>query len=462
MPQTTYLYTSADFPQGFEIGRCEFDIHQSAIVTALERVEGSGTTIAIVFKDALSSQDKTTLDGGASQSPEHPPLAGSILANHTGDTYNPVPVVALSSKATSDNRLRVAIEKSEGERMIVISHDFCRPSTWIGQSVRATSQAASEVVEASTPPASPSNDDTYAIGASPSGAWSGKTGQIARWDSTKGKWLFFAPPAGWSFATRALYAIPHRDVIDVAHGLVSDEDLLVHPIDGLSMRLQVRVDSAVQVEEDPHEAAESDDGRDAGASFVANYQGGLLFFYTPLGSGASVEADYCRANGSRFTLQTPLGRVAHLGAVEVQFSGDVVLRDSAIFQVWGNVSAVAPALVGLPASVAAVALKVPLWKDGASLIAANEIVPLAPPKKYKTMRDYQNECSASLPQYLPLGAGNWRGLSLATTVFHWEYPRDIALSGGAGMEIRVWLEHEQPFYGDFATATFYGAYEVVP
>src|SRR5438445_11040229 len=49
------------------------------------------------------------------------------------------------------------------------------------------------------PPSSPGNGDRYLIPASATGAWRGRTGQIARWTTmlaTAG-WEFFKPQAGW-------------------------------------------------------------------------------------------------------------------------------------------------------------------------------------------------------------------------------------------------------------------------
>lgn len=46
-----------------------------------------------------------------------------------------------------------------------------------------------------TPPASPTTGARYIVGPSPTGAWSGKTNQIATHDGTI--WLFHAPQPGW-------------------------------------------------------------------------------------------------------------------------------------------------------------------------------------------------------------------------------------------------------------------------
>ena len=45
------------------------------------------------------------------------------------------------------------------------------------------------------PPSSPSEGQAWALGASPSGAWSGQAGKIATWRG--GGWLFVGPRDGW-------------------------------------------------------------------------------------------------------------------------------------------------------------------------------------------------------------------------------------------------------------------------
>src|SRR5208282_6664439 len=53
-----------------------------------------------------------------------------------------------------------------------------------------------------TPPGSPSNGDTYVVGSSPSGAWTGHGNSIACWSTDNlsipsGEWEFYAPAKGW-------------------------------------------------------------------------------------------------------------------------------------------------------------------------------------------------------------------------------------------------------------------------
>ena len=49
-----------------------------------------------------------------------------------------------------------------------------------------------------TPPGSPANGAAYIVAGSPTGAWSGKAGQIAFWLTSVGAWTFLVPAAGWS------------------------------------------------------------------------------------------------------------------------------------------------------------------------------------------------------------------------------------------------------------------------
>lgn len=48
-----------------------------------------------------------------------------------------------------------------------------------------------------TPPGSPADGDAYIVAGSPTGAWVGHTGKIARWSSVASAWEFYTPKAGW-------------------------------------------------------------------------------------------------------------------------------------------------------------------------------------------------------------------------------------------------------------------------
>jgi len=47
----------------------------------------------------------------------------------------------------------------------------------------------------SAPPGSPAAGDTYLVGASPTGAWSGQAAKVAVWSGSA--WVFGSPRIGW-------------------------------------------------------------------------------------------------------------------------------------------------------------------------------------------------------------------------------------------------------------------------
>lgn len=58
-------------------------------------------------------------------------------------------------------------------------------------------QAAALDKDLATPPGSPADGALYIVAASPTGAWSGKAGQLAYWLSSVGAWTFVVPLEGW-------------------------------------------------------------------------------------------------------------------------------------------------------------------------------------------------------------------------------------------------------------------------
>lgn len=447
---TTYTYTTADFPQGLEIERLKHDIRQSAITTSLHDVWGQASTLYIVFKAALSAEDKERLDGGATQTPEQPPLAGSVLANHSGQPLFPVEQVEIANK-------RLVIGKGTNERIVQVSQNFCDPCTWVHGSVRVSDATAVFCEEATNPPASPQEEEAFWVGVGAGGAWSGKDGQLAIFRD--GGWLFVLPPA-WYGGLSAAYKLPAHCLIDTAHGKLTDEDSLLHP-DGGSLRLIVQKDGIPLVEDDPHEAEEHG-GSDPVGEFEANYRQGILFLKAAPSPTEAITASFCKSQKSEFTVRPPVGKRLLLSQAEVQFSTDVVLRDTVRFQAWGNISkqpTLAP-LVGLPCGVVAGFLSLIPWKDPAETVVANEKIPLQRPKTWKTMKDYIDEASFAYPKYPALGGSGWRGLVCDVVIFHWEYLQEIPLSSAQETEIRISLAHDRPFFGTFATATFYSIAEV--
>ena len=80
MAETTYTYSiSQDIIAGaVDPTRLSHEIDDSSISTALARIDTSGDTLDVVFADALSAGDKTTLDGDTTNP------CGGIIGNHSG------------------------------------------------------------------------------------------------------------------------------------------------------------------------------------------------------------------------------------------------------------------------------------------------------------------------------------------------------------------------------------------
>lgn len=63
------------------------------------------------------------------------------------------------------------------------------------------------------------------------------------------------------------------------------------------------------------------------------------------------------------------------------------------------------------------------------------------------------------PTYPALGGSGWRGVNQPVVVFQWDYAALLPLQHAAGMEIRIFLEHDRPLGGSYVTATVYGLSE---
>lgn len=275
-------------------------------------------------------------------------------------------------KITSDGRVRTTGEKSDATKVTIFSHDWTDPTTWTTQAVRVVDEVATDL------------------------------------------------------GAHTTYDLAHVNVIDTYHGKVTHEDYAVDS-SGFSYRVVVKVNDVVKVEQDPHYGT--------GGDFVVDYAAGTVTFLSALTAEDEVKVTYHYENGSAFVIKPAAGKVLRIGLVECQFSTDVVLNDTVVFQPYGLVDVFAPQLMpGVPSGTK---------------------IPLGNPVRYKTMSDYQNDATRAYPAYPALGGDSWRGSPVPVVIFDWDYVSETPLKSAAGMEIRISLEHNTPFGGWYATATFY-------
>lgn len=210
------------------------------------------------------------------------------------------------------------------------------------------------------------------------------------------------------------YTLAHEYVIDTYHGKLSGEDYLVDS-NSNSYRVVVKVDGSTKTEQDPHYGT--------GGDYTVNYEDGEITFLSSQGS-STVTVTYHYAQSSKFIVN-PGVMDYELPRVEVQFTKDVIITDSVRFQVTA-----------------------PIGPGGTR-------IPVINPMVYKTMFDFINDCDGNYPVLPSFSTSSWRGLPQDILTIPWNYAAVIELIGANGMQLEVFLDHDEPFGGTSATGTFY-------
>lgn len=223
------------------------------------------------------------------------------------------------------------------------------------------------------------------------------------------------------------YNLSHQNVIDTYHGKITFEDFLKDS-EGRSYRVVVKVDDVEKTEQDPHVGS--------GGDFTVDYAAGTVTFAQALAGTEVVKVTHHYADTSVFIIAPDAGKKLLVEKVEVQFSSNIEMTDTFLFQAYGLVDVFAPQLMpGIPSGTK---------------------IPLGDPLKYKTLGDLLNDSNHAYPAYPAVGGSNWRAMPQAAYIFSWDYDVGMTLlSSSYGMEIRVSLEHDSVCGGSFATAAFY-------
>jgi hypothetical protein len=133
MAETSYSYTvSTDFPGGnINVDNLKAEIQTSSIVTALERIDLSGDSVSIVFKDTLSTGDKTTLDGDTTGP------AGGLIASHDSTPIDDPQAVSIK-----DHHIFTApAKRNDAKIFYVFSPDLTDKCSWYLDAVKVTDEA---------------------------------------------------------------------------------------------------------------------------------------------------------------------------------------------------------------------------------------------------------------------------------------------------------------------------------
>jgi hypothetical protein len=245
-----------------------------------------------------------------------------------------------------------------------------------------------------------------------------KSNQISQNWCDKTTWWYSATHVSDETATtvdpeRKVWSLAHQNVIDTYHGKLTGEEALPDYL------VVVKVGGVTKGEQDPHYGT--------GGDYTVNYAAGTITFLSAVPGGTDPVVSYYHETGSTWIISPAAGEVWKLKGAESQFSDDVDMTDSMVYEVWAYDPNDPP----------------------------NKMM-VAFPDYYKTMSDFVNDANKAYPTIPAFGSPtNWRASKRPITVFAWDFQTTTPLVSSWGMELRVRLEHDTPYAGTFATGTFY-------
>jgi hypothetical protein len=228
--------------------------------------------------------------------------------------------------------------------------------------------------------------------------------------------------------THLNYATSKQTLIDSYHGKLTGEDYLVDS-NNQSYRVSVYVNGTQKTEQDPHYGT--------GGDYTIDYKNGIIHFLAANQPTDVVTVTYHYMVDSSFIIKPNSGTNLSIDSAEVQFTTDIGITDTTTFQLYGIVDFFAPELV----------------TSGA--VPTGTVIPLGNSLNYKTMNDYQNDAQLSYPTYPALGGSSWRGLNTPHVILSWNYQSALVIESASGMYVKIKLQHDVPFTGTAAAATFY-------
>lgn len=396
MAETTYTYSiQNDMPGGVvNPARLADEITASAISIALVGVSTEGDVLSITFKAPISTEESTLLDG------DQLGPAGGLLAAHDNSPTksSPLPVEFQTPQFTWPKPTSV------GDRLWEFSMVWTHKTTWWPSAIRVV-------------------DELVGVG-------DGVTTE---------------------------FMLGHPFVIDLNHGLVSEERKIVPAAaqGGTSFIPAVTVGGVAQDEtklgfltEQPGSSSSSSgdpvgdrirvadaeyaDRFDPDAEFHLDYRNGLLHFFTPPAQDAEIRATYFYSPlgaGSEFYLTPPDGKLFSLTDAEIQYTEDMELTDAVevVLQMYLPQYAPPPTRFDIPQSKGV----------------------------YKGIHDFVNWSRGSFP-VIPVAGGALRGNKSPIIQLRFQYQSPVELYPSLGMRFKVSLTNHRPFRGNYAALTFYG------
>ena len=216
-------------------------------------------------------------------------------------------------------------------------------------------------------------------------------------------------------------------VVDVKHGKIFGEDNLLADYGTV-----VTIDDVEKIENPP--------GTTSG-DYSVNYTTGAVIFNNALAGTETVKMTYSKVGSSLHVVRPPTGYKLRIGYVEIQFSKNLGMKDTINFQMYGLVDVFAPEYTPIP-------------------YPSGTLIPISGAERYKTLMDFVADAEKAYP-VIPVMNGNgdaWRHNQDEIIIFRFDYTSRASTDMYAtyGMEIRVWLDNDIEYDGDYAVGTFYG------
>jgi hypothetical protein len=365
-----YTYQLTDFPnQKASAGSLSLEIEAKQVLTVAlaDRAISVGTTNAVFwFKSPLGTDDLAALD--------------EIVAAHQG-TNPPLDIQSVEI----GNIPEVVPRRSQTKvRAYAFSHDWCDKTTWYTQSKKKTDQV---------------------IG----------VGDASKKD----------------FVLEADYP-----VIEIGRGKITDDHRITDG-NGDDYCVHVKVGTAsagytTLTEREPFE--------ESGGDFWVDYDnpgtdGTMVHLAVAPATGDDVVVTYhyCDTDDpmhSIWRFQPPAGKKWVIDHVEAQFTADVELTDTIIYQAWIDY----PGLGWIP-------------------------VPGEEQLRYHSAHNYDDYVRGSQPEVPAWGGTSKRGRQTAGRVVQWDYDSSIVLKASQLVAVQVWCQHDRAMGGGRVTITIYAMEE---
>jgi len=220
--------------------------------------------VVLLSDDELRAEPGDTWDGSQGVPSPYIPEPPAAMPVQIQGAAGAVP-------QNNDLSLLIAQEPRVGTELVMVTHNFCDPTTWFTSSVRSENEVLTD------------------------------SGDGLVWNSAHPNW------------------------IDLQHGKIFDEDAFSSDVPH-GYAVTVTVDGVEAIPRAPFKAS--------GGDFEVNYADGQVTFFSSK-AGQEVVATYSYATDSTWILMPDQGYRVDIESVEAQFSSDVIMRDTIQFTIYG-------------------------------------------------------------------------------------------------------------------------------